>query len=397
MVGQTAAVCWVHFGLHLRLPLVPVFGLILFTAVTNAALYFVRAEVGRASWILTGVLALDVLVLTGLLYLTGGSHNPFSSFYLVQVALAAVALRPVQTGLIALLSAMGVATLFMARGEMPKALDVLCGVGPEMPLQLHLRGMLVSFVLTAGCIAVFATRLQNVLRARELELAKAREQALRQEQFAALATLAAGAAHELGTPIGTISVAAGEIVRVSRETTLPSEVVEDAELIREEASRCRGILDRLHQSAGDPPKPMLVELLFDRLRARLGGQIGRVRFEPVPHRLAVLSPNEALVQASLSLIRNAMDAAVGGQPVVVQALGKADRVVVTVTDWGEGLSERVRAHAGEPFFTTKRPGAGMGLGLFLVRLVAERVGGTLRLEDNAPQGTRAVLELPAAV
>jgi two-component system sensor histidine kinase RegB len=395
VIGQTATVCWARFGLGLPLPLGPVFGLILFTAFTNCLLYLTPAETGEKRRTLAAVLLTDVVILTEILHFTGGSRNPFSSFYLVHVALAAVALTPVYTGLIAAVCALCFASLFAGRAGTVRAGEVVCGFGPDMAGDLHLKGMLASFVLTAACIAFFAARLQEALRKREREVARLREQSARQEQFAALATLAAGAAHELGTPLGTIAVAAGEIARAAAAERLPTAVAEDARLIREEARRCREILDRLHDKAGDPARRIEASELFERVRERLGSMAALVAFDQANSGVAVHAPAEALVQATVSLIRNAIDAAPPNQIARVLVEPRGENVRLTVADGGAGLGDSVATRAGEPFFTTKPPGSGMGLGLFLVRLLAERLGGSFRLEANQPCGTRAILEIPA--
>jgi two-component system, sensor histidine kinase RegB len=391
VIGQTATVLIVTWGLRVPLPLVPVFVCIALTALTNLLLHGAPAGRGETPAALAGVLATDVLLLTALLHYTGGPHNPFSSFYLVHVALAAVALPPRWTGLVAGLCCAGFGLLFLGHQVLPRPGDAVCGVGPNLPLAVHLRGMLVAFVLTAGCIVFFAGRLQGALRARERELARARERAKEQERFAALATLAAGAAHELGTPLGTIALAAGELVRAARALPGPSELADDAELIGEEVARCRAILDRLQDQSGDPP----CWISLAELAAELGERFsGRVDFQVPSAPADVLAPAQALRQALVSLVQNALDAGPPDAKVRVRMSGADGGVRFVVTDTGTGLTPEVRAHAGEPFFTTKPPGRGTGLGLFLVRLLAERLGGTFRLEPAHPRGCHAVLELP---
>ena len=393
VVGQTATVLIVTWGLRVPLPLVPVFFCIVLTALTNVVLHLVPDGRGESPAALAGVLVADVLLLTALLHFTGGPHNPFSSFYLVHVALAAVALPPRWTGLVAGLCCAGFGLLFLGHQVLPRPGDAVCGVGPNLPLAVHLRGMLVAFVLTAGGIVFFAGRLQGALRSRERELARARERAKEQERFAALATLAAGAAHELGTPLGTIALAAGELVRVARSLPEVPDLADDAGLIREEVVRCRAILDRLQDQSGDPPCP----IGFAELVAELGRRFpGRVDFSVPSASTTVLAPGQALRQALVSLVQNALDAGPPDAMVRVQMTGAGGGVRFVVTDTGTGLTPEARSHAGEPFFTTKPPGRGTGLGLFLVRLLAERLGGSFRLEPAGTRGCRAVLEFPQA-
>jgi two-component system sensor histidine kinase RegB len=393
VAGQTLTVLWVVYGLRLALPLPAVFACIGLTALTNLALQRVPAARGESPGFIAAWLAFDILLLTVLLHLTGGPHNPFTAFYLAHVALAAVVLPPLWTTLVAGLCSAGFGLLFLGRAALPAPAEPMCGVGPAMPLHLHLSGMFAAFVLTALAIVFFAARLQQALRRREADLAEARAAAARHERFAALATLAAGAAHELGTPLGTIVVAAGEVARVARGLPDQPDLADDAELIREEAARCRTILDRLESQSGDAPREIPVAEIAGILRARFPEGL---EIDAAPGVTAVFAPPEAFLQALLSLVKNAFDASPGRAVVTCSIRPESDGVGVHVSDRGEGLSPEARIHAGEPFFTTKPQGRGTGLGLFLVRMLAERLGGEFRLSTATPGGTTATLLLPRA-
>lgn len=395
VVGQTLAVWGVHGGLGVPLPVGAVLGVIAATAVTNLVLHGVSPDMGERPRFLAGVLALDVGLLTLLLRLTGGPYNPFATLYLVLVALAAVALTPWLTAGIAGLACVGYGGLYLAPEWLVRPGDPICGVGPNLPLDLHLRGMLVAFAVTAGLVAYFAGRLQHLLRRRDTELAAARERAHQHERFAALATLAAGAAHELGTPLGTIVVAAGELAREARQRPGDGALRDDAELIRREAFRCRAILDRLQNQAEDRPREMEVAPLLEELRERFPQVQFAEELSVQPTRL--VAPPEALAQALTNLIDNAVHASPDNLPVRVDVRATEARVEFLITDRGMGVKAEVLAHAGEPFFTTKPAGRGMGLGLFLVRLLARRLAGEFRFETPVDGGTRAVLSLPSVV
>jgi len=390
VVGQSVTVLWVVYGLKIPLPLVPVFACIGVTALTNLGLHHVPKGVGETPVAIAACLAMDVLVLTVLLHLTGGPHNPFSTFYLAHVALAAVALTPRWSILVAACCSGGYGLLFLSREILPQPDDAVCGVGPTLPIRLHLQGMLVAFVLTALAIVFFAGRLQQTLRRRDSELAAARSVASNHERFAALATLAAGAAHELGTPLGTIAIAAGEVGRAARLLIGQTDLVDDADLIREEAARCRMILDRLQEQSGDLPRQIQLSELVWQLRDRFPQ---RLELQVTTQSETFLAPPEALFQAISSLVKNGLDAS--GPEGVVRCVMTVDaqQVSFRIANRGDGLSPEVRAHAGEPFFTTKPPGRGTGLGLFLVRLLAERLGGTFLLQ-SLPGETVATIQWP---
>lgn len=393
VAGQTVTVLFVFYGLKVALPMGTALTAIGVTAVTNILLHLVPPGRGEAPHCLAGVLALDVLLLTFLLHWTGGPHNPFGTLYLVLVALAAVALTPGWTWMIAGLACVGYGWLFLAPEAWGRPGDPTCGVGPNLPLGIHLRGMFVAFGLTAALVALFAARLQHALRSQHAELARAREHSAQHERFAGLATLAAGAAHELGTPLGSIVVAAGELAREARNIPGRPALLDDAELIRTEAFRCRAILDRLQHQADDVPQAMDPACVLGVLRSRFPSLCFETGEPRSPSR--ILAPPEALTQALANLIGNALDASPPGKDVRVGWKATREFVEFRVTDSGPGFSDSARLHAGEPFFTTKPVGRGMGLGLYLVRLLARRLAGEFRLETPSDGGTRAVLRLPA--
>jgi two-component system sensor histidine kinase RegB len=257
-------------------------------------------------------------------------------------------------------------------------------------------------VLVAGLIAYFVGRITRSLRLREKELAVASSAAARNEQLAALATLAAGAAHQLNTPLGTIAVVARELEVLSQQMKLQESFTQDTRLIRQEVDRCQVILSRMRVDVlhGEPQKCLTVPI--DRFLTELRGELKspgaaeclQVQCEPGVREIS--GPPRAVQQAIAILIDNALDASKVESPVKMSIFSRDGRIIFEVEDQGVGMPQDVIRRAGEPFFTTKAPGDGMGLGLFLVRLVAEKLGGSFRLESRTGHGTRAVLELPAS-
>lgn len=395
VTGQAVAVV-VALGVYgLPVPRVSTGLLISLAALSNLALYLLPASLARRPGLLTGVLLLDVLLLTALLQVTGAAANPFTLFYLVHVAMAAAMLSPAWAWTVAAAGAAGYGWLFTHTGPLLREDDPMCSVILNLPQRLHVTGMLVAFLIAAACIVLFGGRLRRVLQQRETELAAAREAALRQERFTALATLAAGAAHELGSPLGTIAVAAGEMAAHVRRTGGPEELLADAELICEEVQRCRSILDRLHEENADQPRLVTPAELLAEVRLLLAPAVAaRLRVVGMQDVERLHVPVTALAQALATLVRNGAEA--GGDGTVRLRLSRrGESLAFEVEDEGAGLAAAVREHAGEPFFTTKPPGQGLGLGLFLVRLLAARLQGRFELRPAAGCGTIATLELPA--
>jgi len=402
VLAQGTTVLAAAHGLGLRLPHAQVWGLIALTAVSNLLLQrLARRDAAPAPWLTASVLAFDSLNLTGLLALTGGAHNPFSSFYLVHVTLAAVLLPARWTWALAALCTACFSTLFV-----PSLPEAICGdarafydVRARVHLEQHLQGMLISFGITSAVIAFFVVRVNDQLRQRERELHQTRLLAAQNERFAALTTLAAGVAHELGSPLGTIAVASQELVRAAAALPHGQELADDAQLIRDEVDRCRRILDRMNRDStggtDEPPSPTDATLIVRDAQAQIRpAEAARLQIHDATAGARWRVPRALLAQALASLVKNGCDASAPERPVELHLLATSPGLCVEVRDSGTGIPADRLPRLGEPFFTTKPPGQGLGLGLFLVRLFAQRVGGHLEFESEPGQRTIARLRLP---
>lgn len=409
-VGQLATILFVEFWLAIALPLVPLGMALATTAVTNVALsLWLRGLAGgetvatshrRGSLVVAGVMLLDLVVLTGMLFVTGGATNPFIVFYLVNLALAGVLLEPFLAWLLEGVAIVGVAILYWHHWQVPVLQDParLRAFSSTSEPALAAVGNLVAFVACSGVIVLFMTRLSSELQQSEVARRQAEERRARSEKFEALGTLAAGAAHELATPLSTIAVVATEVERELASRDLPPEVGEDLALVRSELQRCRKILDRMAVDSGQMIREAAATITLGELAENVLGELAersRVSLCATPDaREAQLRlPITSVAQALRGLVQNALDAS-PHPPVTVQLAATTQHARLTVIDQGPGMPSDVLARAGEPFFTTKEPGQGMGLGLFLARSVVERVGGTLHLDSTPGQGTKVQVELP---
>ena len=407
-----AAAAWAaHDYWHVRLPALSLIALAALAA-TNAALAFQLRSPAPRRAVVGAVLLVDVGLLTGILYLVGGPINPFSIVYLVGITVAAVALG--YRWAIALGIVSNVAYGFTFFHHLP--LEFVDPSTSGAVLTLHLYGMWVAFGAATGLIAYFVGRVSEALAERERELTATRAAASKSERLAALFALGAGAAHELATPLSTISTAAGELERamVRRDSlaeapspraarqahSLPLARSESdyITIIRGEVERCTRVLDQLSGRASptsSAESQILVSQLMSDVRYRLGDSLAERLDIGVADADQVLAvPAEPLRQVLVALLRNAFDASSADQRVALRVAAE-NGVRVEVIDRGRGMNEEEAARAGEPFFTTKPAGAGLGLGLFLVRAFADQMGGTLRLTSTPGQGTSAILHLPA--
>lgn len=397
VVGQTLAVAVVQWWIGIPLPLALIAPIIGAEVVLNLAALRVnrtRRSVGELE--LAGWVALDLIAFTILLFLSGGPTNPFSFFYIVHVAMAALTLRPLYTWGLVGLSAIGYAALFVWHIPLDTA------AGPHWDREdIFLHGSWVAYALGSSCIAYFLHRARRALKQQEELLLEQRELGVQAERLSSLATLAAGAAHELANPLSTIAVVSKELEHDLTKLLGDSEhgktAVEDVSLVRNQVERCRKILGRMAHTAGEAPGEAdswitLRDLLEEALAELPDKDAIDREVAPELHDAELRCPKEALAQALRVLVDNALDASEGR--VQVMARSDADGVRIEVSDTGEGMPHEVLLHAFEPFFTTKPPGKGMGLGLFLARNVAGRLGGGLTLESKSGQGTVAGLWLP---
>jgi two-component system sensor histidine kinase RegB len=397
VAGQAATVFIAQFLLAGALPLAPLLAVIGIGLVSQLAIemYFFgdrrRGDVTPRpvkEWHIALIMMIDIAILTALLYLTGGPNNPFSFLYLVQIALATVLVRARWTWMLVGLAFLGFGVLLISHQPL------------AIPEDSHAYGAWGALGVASAFVVHFLLRITGALADRERELTEARGLAARQERLAALATMAAGAAHELSTPLGTVALAAKELERALTKAD-NGELAADARLIREQVGRCRAILDQMAQGAGTVGESVTastVRMLVDETLVGIR-ESPRVLCE-IPDDVAATTvriPPRAVSQALRSLVTNAQDASPPNTAVVITASLDRELLDVIVRDRGPGIPADVMARIGEPFFTTKQPGRGMGLGLFLARAVIEGVGGSLQIDSHRASGTEVRVRLPIDV
>lgn len=333
-------------------------------------------------------LACDLLIHSVLLYYSGGGANPFVSYYLVPLTIAAVTLPWVYS---LVLSGIALACYtFMLAHFYP--LDTL-PIGRE---NLQIYGMWLSFALAASVITFFAAKMAEELRRQEQLRAQRREEGLRDQQLLAVATEAAGAAHELGTPLATMSV----LLKEMRQDHPQPELQEDLQVLQDQVKLCKETLQQLVRAAEANRRMAVVDQSvtawldealnrWHLMRPESSYRFHRLGQGEVPH----LSPPPDLTQALLNLLNNAADACPDNLEVKLD--WDSEDIFIVIRDHGAGVPLAIAEQIGKPFFTTK--GKGFGLGLFLSKASVTRAGGSVKLYSHEEGGTLTELRLPRGV
>ncbi len=404
VIGQVATITGAIAFFQAQIPalwaLVVVISL---TAFSNVLLAFwfahdrrIKLEVPTWNVLLGLVMVMDMLSLTALLFATGGPNNPFCLFIFVNISLSALVLNRNWAWGINLLANACFLLITFDHLKVPQ-LDM--GLHPLRSMEataLKHIALLVAFATCSSVIVYFMTRLTAELRAQQLEVRNAQLKQAKSEKIEALGTLAAGTAHELATPLSTIAIVAKDVEQAFElhppDFPGAQEVIDDVHLIRSQLDRCRTIIDRMSSHAGEAVGETIRQCTLGRLaNAALEGLIGRGRVHldvlPADENETLAVPIDGLSQAIRGLVQNALDADPSDRPVIVSIRRARDHWRWEITDRGPGMSPEVLQRVSEPFFTTKSPGKGMGLGVFLAKNVVRRLGGTVNYRSSNDAGT----------
>jgi two-component system, sensor histidine kinase RegB len=337
-------------------------------------------------------LGIDVAFFSALLYFTGGAGNPFVSLYLLPVVIAATTLPAAYAMVLTALAVLAYSLLLVYYVPlMPEShVHEAGGFG------LHVVGMWVNFLVCAALVLWIVARMAGAIRERDKQLADAREKTMRDDKVLSLGLMAAGAAHELATPISTMSVLIDEM----EQSAPPGGILrEDFQTLKNQVRHCRSVIQGLAASAGQARSAHVrrlelrpfVDETIERWRLLRPGVSLTARFESLGASPPIMA-DETLSSTLTSLLNNAADASPAG--IELETRCDHNHVTLEILDHGEGISEDVLRHAGRAMITTKPAGKGWGIGLLLANATIERLGGSIVLLKRPGGGSCTRITLP---
>lgn len=395
VAGQLLTILMVHFALGVQLPLVEMLTLLAVLALFNLASWMrnrLTLPVGDGE--LFAALLVDVAVFSGQLFFAGGVSNPFIYLYLLQVAVGSVLLRQRYIWAIVVVTSL----CFVALTQWHRPLLLPDMMSPSMSAP-YIGGLLICFVLNASLLVIFIDRIGRNLRQRDASLADLRQRAAEEEHIVRMGLLASGAAHELGTPLATLSVILGDWARMAPFAAEP-ELREEIEEMQLQLKRCKSIVSGILLSAGEargeaPVQTTLHAFLDDLVqewRTTRPVTMLHYRRDDVPD-VPIIS-DSALRQMIGNVLDNALEAAPKSSLWLTVDCDD-DTLTLHVLDKGPGFAPQMLEQFGKPYQSSKgKPGG--GLGLFLSVNVARTLGGRIEARNRMDGGAEVVITLPLA-
>ncbi|MDR3480172.1 MAG: ATP-binding protein [Burkholderiaceae bacterium] len=394
VVGQITTITVVTLALGIRLPMPQMLAVLACLIAFNIASHLRWHETGVANNNeLFLALLVDVGALTAQLYLSGGTANPFAFLYLLQIILSAVLLETWSTWTIVAVTSTCLAGLSWF--SKPLVLSPDNGNGLS---HIYVAGLLICFALDAALLVVYITRIGENHRAGEVQLAALRQQAVEEEHIVRMGLLASGAAHELGTPLATLSVILGDWKRMP-EFGKNSELLEEIGEMQLQLQRCKSIVSGILLSAGEARGESSIKTTINTFLDEIVGewratrQIQAFVYENRFGNDIPVAFDSALKQMIYNVLDNALEAS--PQWVRLEAVRDGETLSLSVTDSGHGFAAGMLEQLGKPYQSTKRR-PGSGLGLFFVVNVARKLGGSVSARNREEGGAAVRLSLPLA-
>jgi len=378
-----------------KLPLSPMLMIMLAYFMMNLATWFYIPANPSALYFFSQLM-MDVFALTGLLYFSGGSANPFVSLFLLPLLIVAATLAKPYIWAMASFTTLcyGWLMLFHDSSLSSSTMQHMQHMDmPQSALSSHTLGMAFSFIFSEAVILFFVMSLAETIRNRDQKLAAAQEKAIRDKHMIALGTLAAGAAHELGTPLGTMAVLTKEM---QLEHPDDSDLSEQLDILRSQVDRCKTTIAQMNNSVGQHKasngQGVDISAYITDIAEQWQSKHSEVllKLDMKQDQAPTLVVDDTFQQVVKNLLNNAAEAS----PKAVQMHIHWDEQTldIGVRDFGTGLSDEVKASLGTPFFTTKPHG--QGLGYYLAQAVVSRMDGSISIDNHEEGGAYVTIRIP---
>ncbi|MFU8788942.1 MAG: ATP-binding protein [Methylobacter sp.] len=407
------------YGLNIRLPEQPLWLVVLSIVAVNIYTSMrLQTDEPVTELEIFSQLVIDVFAITALLYLTGGASNPITWVFLLPLIITAIMLHQSYAWYMVILTSSMYTALIGYNIPLPS-------IEPHMPesvlldsraanyellqhihvmrdthyFNLHIFGMWFGFVFSAGLVAFFVVELAKTLKAQERNLAEARENALRDERVVALGTLAASAAHDMGTPLGTIAILTHEL---GQEYPIHrfADLHEKLSIMQQEVNRCKTALSVMSASAGEMRAESGSAML---LADYIDDVISQWRTHKPTAKLNLFISPEVVMQAKIvaeltlthsiiNILNNAAEATLPEKGIEFHASWDLDGAIIRIKDFGPGLPSELIDFAGKQPVVSKK--SGLGVGLFLAYSTINRLGGRINFYNSDSGGANVEITLP---
>lgn len=332
-------------------------------------------------------LLVDICELSAFFYLTGGASNPFTWFLLMPVIFSALVLKRIYTWLLVFL-AIACYTLLIKFFQ-PVSMDMtMMHHGHQTSFSQHLIGMWLGFIVIVIVVSWIIIGLVKNIRNKDAQLMQANIRQAQSNQILALATLATGSAHELGTPLTTINIIIKEMLNNKELSAFHKQL----QIVESQVYRCKESLTQITASTGTTQavkgKKVLVSEFVDKVLHKIDSSenINVELSRKDRAESSYIISDKTLRQSVVNIINNSFEAQASNVRIVT-GLSRG-YLQVSVTDDGVGLNPEF----GLPVESEKE--FGMGLGLFLAQATINRFSGNIEVTENVPKGTQIVINIP---
>ena len=383
-------------GLEISLPVMPLSTILMFMVVINLITRLViKSDRKISEWTIFIQLLLEILSFSLILFFTGGATNPFTFYYLIPLAIAATVIPGIHTWSLTILTIFLYSLLL--KFYVPLTYHThhhTQSLSGDNQFSQHVLGMWFGFLVSALIVAWFITYLSHELKRRDQAIYEARRRELCDQQMVTLGTLAAGTAHELGTPLASLAVISGEITQGFDPQKYP-DLFENQKILSDQINRCKEILSVLSESAGESradegfllSPDNFIDNLMTQWKSSRSGAVFDLQTQHSDQLNLVF--DKTIIQAAINLLNNAADAS--SAPIMIKSRTHQNELLIEITDNGEGMSKEQIEMAGETSFSDKPHG--MGIGLFLTISTLRRSGGGVSFNRVEPRGTRTTIHL----